>query len=328
MSAQKKAVKGILEKAASLDRKIVLPESWDFRTLKAAYILAEKRYCRPVLVGSKDGISAKLDSVGLTNKGIETIDPENRPELTANFADWLFEKRKHKGMTLARAQELIRQPVWFGAAMVRESLADGCLSGADTTTAEVVKSAIFQVGTRPGGIVSSCFLMILPSGRMVTYADCGVIPYPDSGQLAHIALDAAESHRKLTGEVPIVAMLSFSTKGSASHERVSLVAEALDKARQLNPDLSIDGEFQFDAAYVEEIGARKAPGSPVAGKANTFIFPNLDAGNIAYKITERIGGAVALGPVLQGLVKPVNDLSRGCSVDDIVQMAAITALKG
>ncbi len=258
---------------------------------------------------------------------VPIIDPK-RSEKNADYASELFNHRKTKGLTYENAKSLVESVMYYGAMMVRRGEAEGLVGGAVHTTADVLRSAIFCVGTAPGiQTVSSIFLMILPDNRVVTYGDCAVMPYPDPRQLADIAIASSESHRALTGEEPIVAMLSFSTKGSAKHDAVDKVTEALNIVKEKRPDLKIDGELQFDAAFVSSVGQRKAPGSSVAGKANVFIFPNLDAGNISYKITERIGHAKALGPIIQGLAKPINDLSRGCSAEDIANVTAICCTK-
>lgn len=322
-----RVVRDILSKASQLNRRIGLPEAEDPRTLKAASALLERGICTPVLFGDADRIrqSAKEEGLGLPDH-LEIITPAEHPDFN-KFAEQLYEARKHKGLTPDTAKELMQHPLWFSNFYLSGGGTHGTLAGAVNTTADVIRSALQSVGTREkGGMVSSSFMMVLRDGRPVTFADCAVIPYPDAPQLAGIAVDAAETHRKLTGETPKVAMLSFSTKGSAKHDRVSLMQEATALAKERAPELLIDGELQFDAAFVEAIGKRKAPESDIAGKASVFVFPNLDAGNIGYKITERVGGAVALGPILQGLAKPVNDLSRGCSADDMILTSAITAL--
>ena len=216
----------------------------------------------------------------------------------------------------------------LGASLVRARLADGCVAGANLPTRDVLRAALKFIGVAvPGGLVSSAFLMAPPGGRLCTFADCAVVPEPDATQLALIATTAAQTHRDLTDAVPVVALLSFSTKGSADHAMVSKVREATRLAQAAAPDLLIDGELQFDAAWVPAVGERKATGSRVAGRANVFVFPNLDAGNIGYKIAERLGGARAIGPLLQGLRQPMHDLSRGCSVDDVMNVAAACALQ-
>ena len=239
----------------------------------------------------------------------------------------LFEHRKHKGLSLEAAKLAVQEdPILFAALLVKTGFADGSVAGSIATTPSVIRAGLYGIGIKPSrNLVSSFFLMQL-ADRAITYSDCGVVPDPDSKQLAEIAVTAAESHNRLTGEEPRVAMLSFSTQGSADHPRVHKVREALEIVKSESPELSIDGELQFDAAFVPAVAARKAPDSPVAGKANVFIFPDLDSGNIAYKITERLGGAKAFGPLIQGLEKPFMDLSRGCSVDDIVSVAVIASV--
>jgi phosphate acetyltransferase len=225
------------------------------------------------------------------------------------------------------AKEAILNPLFFGAMMVRENIATGAVAGSINTTGDVLKAAIQIVGLMQNiKVVSSSFLMVLKNGEILTFADCAVIPDPDPEQLASIAISSAKTHQKLVGTEPSVAMLSFSTKGSAKHPLADKVVEALQIVKKIEPSLNIDGELQFDAAYIPEIGNRKAPGSPVAGKANVFIFPDLNAANIGYKLVQRLAGAEAVGPVIQGLAKPYNDLSRGCSVDDIVNVAAICSI--
>ncbi|MCH8567553.1 MAG: phosphate acetyltransferase [Balneolales bacterium] len=320
-------VERIMKQASVLGKKIGLPEATDVRTLKAAVELHADSIVTPVLIGNEAQIrdAAEKNNVELPDS-IAITDPALHPE-REHFAAQLFEARKAKGLTLETANNMLFQPLWFANFMLKNGLTDGTLAGATHTTAEVIRSALQSVGVKKkGSMVSSCFLMILPDGKEITYGDCAVIPYPDEIQLARIAADSAETHRKLTSEKPKVALLSFSTKGSARHERVELVQNALALLKEEQPTLEADGELQFDAAFMPEIANRKAPDSAVAGKANVYIFPNLDAGNIGYKITERVGGAVALGPILQGLAKPVNDLSRGCSTADIVLMSAVTSL--
>lgn len=255
--------------------------------------------------------------------------PLSQNNFSTSFAEELFKLRQAKGLTKADAEKVVQSALGFGAMYLRSGEADAVVSGSIHTTADVFRTGVQIVRVKPGiNTASSFFLMILADGRAVTFADCGVIPYPNKEQLCDIAISAAENHQKLTKLEPKVALLSFSTKGSAEHERVDFVKEVLSLIKTKAPQLAVDGELQFDAAFVPEVAKRKAPGSLVAGQANVFIFPNLDAGNIAYKIAERIGGATALGPIIQGLSKPWMDLSRGCSADDIVLVAAIAILMG
>jgi len=296
-------------RAASLPKRIVLPEAQDDRTRRAADFLASNGICEPILVGPGG------------------VDPLTSPHLE-RYAQRLHIRRQAKGLTLDAARTLATDPLYFASLMVGEGDADGCVTGAATTTADVLRAALYCIGLAPGtSTLSSAFLMEFPDGRVFTYGDCAVVPYPDAKQLAEIALSSAKTHHQLTGETPRVALLSFSTKGSATHERVDLVREALAIAKDRNPELLIDGELQFDAALLPAIGQRKAPGSNVAGQANVFIFPNLDAGNIGYKMTERLAGATATGPIIQGLAKPMHDLSRGASWEDIVNTVAVSAVQ-
>jgi phosphate acetyltransferase len=261
-----------------------------------------------------------------TAEGIEVIDPERHPH-REDFVALYHELRRHKGVTREEARERLADPLFFAAAMVRRGEADLSVAGAAAPTARVLRAGLHLVGTAPGSeVVSSFFLMVLTDGTPLAFGDCAVIPRPEPEQLARIALDTAASYHKLTGEEPRVAMLSFSTKGSAGHELVDRVAAATARAREMAPDLALDGELQFDAAFVPQVGERKAPGSSVAGRANVYIFPGLEAGNIGYKIAQRLGGARAVGPVIQGFAHPFLDLSRGCSAEDIVETAAIGCL--
>lgn len=317
----------IREEARKSDCRIVFPESGDVRILKAASFLENEKICRATLIGNPDTIrrSVIAEHIDLPDT-IEYINPEEDKAL-ADYIERFYERRKIKGVTKEQAGETIRQPVFFAASLVADGRVDGCVAGAVHTTGAVLKAAILIIGLRPGSeIVSSVFLMTMPDGRVFTYGDCAVVPYPDARQLSCIAIDSARTHRQLTGENPSVAMLSFSTKGSASHERVTLVQEATQMVRESAPGLLIDGELQADAALVSEVALGKAPGSPVAGNANVLIFPNLDAGNIAYKLTERLAGAIATGPIIQGLSRPMNDLSRGCSWQDVVNTAAVCSV--
>ena len=313
-------VERLRERAKSKNARIVLPEGDDPRVQAAAVQMADDGLIRPIL------ITANPHALDLPDS-ITVIHPPAYADFAA-VANALFKRRKHKGMTLAQAHELAQAPLTFATLLLHMDLADGCVAGAVHATSDVLRSGLQLIGMRDGlKVASSTFLMILPDGRPLTYGDCGMVPLPTAEQLATIAVNSAETHQQLTGEDPIVAMLSFSTLGSAEHPTITKVREATALARKMAPNLRIDGELQFDAAFVDAIGTRKAPNSSVAGRANVFIFPNLDAGNIAYKITERVGNAQALGPLIQGLAKPMHDLSRGCSAADIVLVSTIAAVQ-
>lgn len=313
-------IKSIREKAASHKKRIVLPRSSDERVIKAAQFLQDEGLADVILLRNKD---SKVET-----QNIEVLDPETDEKLK-EFAEAFYQKRKHKRITEEQALEIVKDPLFFGASLVSAGYADGCVAGSVSTTGDVLKAAIQTIGLKKGSnVVSSIFLMSFSDGKVFSYGDCAVVPYPTSDQLATIAFDSAVSHKLITGAEPKVAMLSFSTKGSAQHERVELVQQAFEKLKEYNIDFAVDGELQFDTAFVESVGKRKAPNSEVAGNANVYIFPNLDAGNIAYKITERLAGATATGPIIQGLAKPMMDLSRGCEWDDIVNTACVCSLMG
>lgn len=320
-------MKKLYTRARKHDKRIVLPEGEDPRTIQAVGTILAERIARPVLLGREEAIRSTAAELGVAlPHAVPVIDPA-RSERAQDYAQELFRLRKAKGMTYEQAREAVEDVLYFGALMVRRGDADGSVAGAAHPTPDVLRAAIQCIGVaEASALVSSFFLMVLPDGREVTFADCGVVPAPDPEQLASIGLDAAQSHRLLVGEEPRVAFLSFSTRGSADHPAVDLVREATEIAKSKRPDLTIDGELQFDAAFVPGVADSKAPGSPVAGNANVFVFPNLDAGNIGYKIAQRIGGAEAFGPILQGLKKPANDLSRGSDAEDIVNVTAITAI--
>lgn len=315
----------IKKNAAKKNKTIVLPESHDDRVLKAAEKLVKEKIVSVVTLGNEDNIKNSAVKLGVDLTGVKIIDPV-KSEKFDGFAKTFYELRKKKGMTPEAAAETMKRDLFFGAMMVREGLVDGSVAGSTAATGDVLRAGILCIGM-PEGIstVSSFFLMVFPD-RTFSFADCAVVPNPDANQLADIAITTAVNHEKLTGEKPKVAMLSFSTKGSAEHEMVDKVVEALKKVKDKNHELEIDGELQFDAAIVDSVGKRKAPGSNVAGQANVLVFPDLNAGNIGYKIAQRLGKCEAVGPIIQGLKKPYFDLSRGCSVDDIVNTAAIAAL--
>jgi len=315
----------IINESSKRNKTIVLPEAHDDRVIKAGYQLLHKKICKVILLGNEQKILDDASKLNVDLKGIAIIDPVNS-EYYPKFCDIYFNLRKEKGVTPDKAKDTMKNVLFFGAMMVREGIADGFVSGSSSPTADVMRAGIQCVGMPQGiSIVSSFFLMVWPD-RVWGFADCAVVPNPTDVQLADIAISTADNYKKLVGEEPRVAMLSFSTKGSAEHELVDKVKNATNLVMQKRPDLKVDGEFQFDAAVVEKVGRSKAPGSVIAGRANVLIFPDLNAGNIGYKIAQRIGGAEAVGPVVQGLKKPVFDLSRGCSVDDIVNTSAIASL--
>ncbi|MBZ0182246.1 MAG: phosphate acetyltransferase [Melioribacteraceae bacterium] len=323
--AELELIRTIKEKASAKKRTVVLPESHDDRVIKAAGILSAEKIAQVITIGNEEKVRESAKNLGVDLTGVRIIDPEKSEKLS-DFTNIFFNMRKHKGVTIEQAKETMKQDLFFGAMLVKESMADGFVAGSTASTADVLRAAIQCVGMPEGiSIVSSFFLMIFPE-KTYSFGDCAVVPNPDANQLADIAISTAVNHQKLTGEEAYVAMLSFSTKGSAKHELIDKVLEATEIIKQKRPDIKVDGELQFDAAVVDSIGKKKAPGSDVAGRANVLIFPDLQAGNIGYKIAQRMGKAEAVGPVVQGLKKPLFDLSRGCSVDDIVSTAAIAAL--
>lgn len=318
-------LESIRKKASEKKRTVVLPESHDDRVLKAAEILTKENIANVITLGNVEKVEARAKELGVNLQGIRIID-HTKSDKISDFTNLFFNLRKHKGVTIEQAREILQRDIFFAGMMVREGMVDASVSGSFATTADVMRSSIQCVGMKEGiSLVSSFFMMVFPE-KIYSFADCAVNPNPTAEQLADIAVSTAENHQKLTGETPYVAMLSFSTKGSAEHELIDKVRKATELAKQKRPEFAIDGEMQFDAAIIESIGRKKAPNSDVAGRANVLIFPDLQAGNIGYKIAERLGGAMAVGPISQGLKKPFFDLSRGCSVDDIVNTAAIACL--
>ena len=318
-------LQSILEKASKRRKTIILPESSDERVLKAAEVLTKKNIVSVITLGKEETIREDAEKLGIDLSGVRIIDQEKSDKL-GDFTNIYYNLRKKKGITIEQARETLKRDLFFAAMMVKEGMADGSVSGSISSTGDVMRAGIQCIGMPEGiSIVSSFFLMVKPE-KVFSFADCAVVPNPDAKQLADIAISTADNHKKLTDEEPYIAMLSFSTKGSAQHEHVDKVIEATRLVKEKRSDLKVDGELQFDAAVVDSVGTRKAPGSNVAGRANVLIFPDLDAGNIGYKIAQRWGKAEAVGPMVQGLKKPFFDLSRGCSVEDIVNTAAICTL--
>ncbi len=321
----------IKETAKKNLQRIVLPESYEERTLKAADILLAEGIAKIILIGNPEKINEEALKYGLSNiSKAAIVDPENNPK-EDEYADLMVELRKSKGLTKDQALSLLKDPLYLATVMIKSGDADGEVAGADNATGDVLRPAFQYVKTMPGiSVVSGAFLMFLKdehfgeNGLMV-FADCAVHPDPTAKELAEIAVSTGKTTKAIAGFEPRIAMLSFSTKGSAKHEMVDKVRTATELAKEMAPNLKIDGELQADAAIIDAIGQKKAPDSEIAGKANVLVFPSLEAGNIGYKLVQRLAKAEAVGPVLQGMAAPINDLSRGCSVNDIVNLVAITA---
>jgi len=322
----------IKERAIKLQNRIVLAEGTELRTLRAAEIILKEKLARIILLGDIQRITELANREGIAIFEAEIIDPRTSSK-RESYAELMVEIRKSKGLTTQEALELLNDPLYFGPMMIKAGDADGEIAGAINSTGDVLRPALQFVKTTPGvSVVSGVFIMLFKDksvgdGGILVFADCAVMPDPNERELAEIAVTTAKTAQTIANIDPRVAMLSFSTKGSAKHALVTKVANATKLAKEMAPDLMIDGEMQLDAALNEEVGQLKSPGSKVAGHANVLVFPGLEAANIGYKLVQRLAGAEAIGPVLQGMAAPINDLSRGCSVSDIVNMVAITAIQ-
>ncbi|MBN2667839.1 MAG: phosphate acetyltransferase [Bacteroidales bacterium] len=321
----------IKAQAKLLQKRIVLPESFEERTLKAANQIIEEELAKVILIGSKTALMQEADKFNLKHvEKAEFFDPDSDARID-KYADIMVELRKAKGMTKEKALRQLKDPLYLATLMIKAGDADGEVAGADNATGDVLRPAFQYVKTMPGiSVVSGAFIMILPTNEygengMMVFADCAVHPDPTAEELAEIAVATAKTTKAITGMEPRVAMLSFSTKGSAVHPMVDKVVKATEIAQKMAPEFQFDGELQADAAIVESIGKKKAPNSTIAGNANVLVFPTLETGNIAYKLVQRLAKAEAIGPILQGMAAPINDLSRGCSVEDIISLVAITA---
>jgi len=320
----------IRQKAKTANKRIVLPEGEEERTIKAADIILKEGYAQLVMLGNPEKIQTKAIGWGLELSKATIIDPKNNPD-KAKYTGLLYELRKNKGLSMADAARLVEDPLYLGVLMIKNGDVDGEVAGAMNATGDVLRPAFQIVKTLPGiSVVSGAFVMVFKDKKwgdegIMVWADCAATPNPTENELAQIAVASARTAKAIAGIDPRIAMLSFSTKGSAKHEMVDKVVNVTRIAKEMDSTLKIDGELQADAAIVPSVGASKAPGSEIAGKANVLVFPSLEVGNIAYKLVQRIAGAEAVGPIMQGMAAPINDLSRGCSVEDIVNLVAITA---
>ena len=320
----------LTQRAISIKGRVVLPEAFDSRTLKAANSLLKNKICDVVLLGDKQTIYADAQALKLDISQAEIINPPDYKELD-EFIDFFYNKRKDKGITAEQARHTMQDPLYFGSMLVKTGVVNGMVAGAANTTSDVLRAALQVVGVKPGlKTVSSAFIMVVPNfndhDTVFLFSDCAVVPVPTAEQLADIAMSAAETCKSILGDEPRVALLSFSTKGSAKHELVEKVQLTREILVQREVSFAFDGELQLDAAIVPQVAASKAPGSEVAGKANVLIFPDLQSGNIGYKLVQRLARAEAIGPIIQGLAAPVCDLSRGCSWEDIANTAVLVLL--
>lgn len=322
----------IKEKAKTDLKSILLPEGSEERTVQAARIITDQKIAKVTLFGKEEDIKATAEKFNVKLEGIDLIDPEKDRDFD-KYVEMFYEMRKTKGVDMEKAKKTMRNPLFYAAMMIKNGRGDGFVSGAISTTGDTLRPGLQIIKTAPGAsTVSSCFIMEVPDksygdNGILIFGDCAVNIEPSAEQLAAIAIASAQTGKKLCGIDPKVALLSFSTKGSAKHENVDKVAQATALVKELAPDLEVDGELQADAALVEKVGRLKSPGSSVAGHANVLIFSELEAGNIGYKLVQRLAGATALGPICQGFAKPLNDLSRGCSIEDVVSVVAITAVQ-